>query len=270
MRKLKEKINIFVVFLGSVLLLLAVSSSSFSQNGSSFDLANLRTASSTLAAAYDRIKLQQAWETILSSGVSLSETILGVVDTEVQTNHPEFSGVNIGRTQIFTKVISNSHGTAVMGIIGANNISATPSANYIFPHMNGVISGATSTYVLGFRNFGGGETDDFGNAMNELIHGQAKIINLSLGLVRQSALTDEQIASGKFIGKAIDDETFNEYANFFNSYFVGNPEALFVVAAGNQNVDVVNHTPGGQANASNTIAVGASSLNARSPCAPGL
>ena len=234
----KNKLNTSIFVAGGMLAFFIFVVPAYSQMTSGFDLVGLRNASSTLAEAYDRIEVQQAWEKIIGSGVVLSEVIVGVVDTDIQTNHEEFQGVNMRQTTSSNRLIPASHGTAVMGIIGANNISSTSSANYRFPQMNGILSGATSNYVLGFRQISSGKPAEFGRLMNELVNGGAEIINLSLGLAREGAFTDSDIKQRLLgAGKLIDEDSFSHYKNFFDTYFTKRFGTLFVVSAGNQNTD---------------------------------
>ena len=224
------------------------------------DLLNLKAQNPSLTIPYDIIKVAEAWNRIKNSMQPLSQVILGVVDTDFQTNHPEFEGVDIGRSPISTVVMNEAHGTAVMGVIGANNLSATQILPSDSSQMNGILSGATTNYILGFRKIINFRRDELESALNSLVDGGAGIINMSLGHVLETALTPEQRSDDRFAGKQIGQTEFGKYANFFNDYFSKRSDILFTVATGNQNVDVANHTPGGQANKQNTIAVGATTI----------
>ncbi|MBI2121983.1 MAG: S8 family serine peptidase [Candidatus Sungbacteria bacterium] len=254
----QRKIHILILFVCVVAAFALSHQTVFAQAVLPFDLLNLKAQEPSLVIPYDIIKVTEAWDRIKNSMQPLSQVILGVVDTDFQINHPEFEGVDIGRSPISTEVMNEAHGTAVMGIIGANNISR--SGSYIFPQMNGILSGATTNYILGFRKISSFRRDELGSALNGLVDGGVEIINMSLGLVLETALTPEQKANPFLATKAINQERFTEYEKFFNDYFSKRTDILFTVAAGNQNVDVVNHTPGGQANKQNTIAVGATTI----------
>ncbi|MDP3947700.1 MAG: S8 family serine peptidase [bacterium] len=225
-----------------------------------FDLANLRETDPAATLAYDKINIQPAWEFIKNAAPLLNEVILGVVDGGLDLGHPEFAGVNTGQA-VQRGIRPDSHGSAVTGIIGANNISSL--LPYIFPHMNGIVSGvlASNKYVVGVSDFGDASTRAFGSALNDLIVGGAKIINLSLGAAREGALigfTDDQ----KLCANVFPEDWFQEYSKFFGDYFQDRSSTTFIVAAGNQNVNVQDAAFIAQArDLSNVIIVGGSTLN---------
>ncbi|KKU06143.1 MAG: hypothetical protein UX07_C0006G0012 [Parcubacteria group bacterium GW2011_GWA2_45_30] len=258
MRKFQRKLHILILFFCVAATYALPHQIVSAQAVLPFDLLNLKAQDPSFTIPYDIIKVAEAWDRIKNSMQPLSKVIIGVVDTDFQTNHPELEGVDIGRSPISTEVMNEAHGTAVMGIIGANNISR--SGSYTFPHMNGILSGATTNYILGFRKIINFRRDELESALNSLVDGGAGIVNMSLGHVLETALTPEQRSDDRFAGKQIGQTEFGKYANFFNDYFSKRSDILFTVAAGNQNVDVVNHAPGGQANKQNTIAVGATTI----------
>jgi len=206
-------------------------------DGSNFDLVNLKDQNPIFVLAYDKIKIQSAWEYLKAKTLLFSDVIIGVVDTDMDIYHLEFEGINLGQT--LKRIISPGvHGTAVMGIIGANNLSAVSGANYTYPQMNGILSGVLtpSQYAMGLRDINEGRPVDFEGALNSLIAGQAQIINLSLGAAREDALSEE-LKNDPCTNK-LDDKYFIKYSKFFGAYFTKHPNILFSVAAGNENVNI--------------------------------
>lgn len=242
---------------GILLLALGVSAQT---TPAEFDLANLRKNHPDFTVAYDRIKIQNAWELINARTTLLQEVVLGLIEDGVDKNHPEFSGVELGRTPpaLFTDL--TGHGTSVAGIIGANNVSATTTLLKNSPQMNGILSGAKGlSYVMGIRAMRE-RPDQLEPSLNDLIDtGGARIINLSLGLVRETALSDAQKPFAKDLG-ATNERRFKEWSNFFNDYVAKHPNIIFSVAAGNENVDVKDATPA-NSTLPNAIVVAASDVS---------
>lgn len=122
-----------------------------------FDLTNLRNQNEIFTKAYDIIKIQEAWEEIQQSSrsTSLSGVKIGIIDVDgVDANHEEFMGeiingslvgnIDFGDTPLSARVDEGGHGTAVAGIIGANNISFFKTLEADSPQMSGIVSGASS------------------------------------------------------------------------------------------------------------------------------
>lgn len=264
---MKNCLNTCLIFtiLAFVTLLSLFDFKIVSATHSNFDLANLKEVSPTSTLAYDKIKIQPAWEFIkgLIPPPPFTEVIIGVLDEGFDISHLEFVGVNPGRTP--PAISKDSHGTAVAGIIGANNISATSSANYIFPQMNGIVSGVLpkEKYVLGMRapivsSTSTRPNEIFEDPLDELIAGQAQFINISLGAARENALTDAQ----KKVLNFIPDEDFDFYTQFFGEYFKKQSSTLFIISAGNENVSSTHAAFIAQATSTeNVIIAGATELD---------
>lgn len=242
------------------------------------DLANLKSQNPALTKAYDIIKAQQAWDQIQSSNLQLSIVKIGIVDSGVDATHPEFLGtlvnstvvgaIDFGGTPASAKRDSDpdGHGTQVTGIIGANNLSGfgitlPPDS----PQMNGIISGISPQliYSLEIR-----KNPSFNLLFDELnaIFFQSKfsksdVVNISLGLVNRSALTEVQKNSGLIKGQ-VGPIHFFITTQIYKLLFKSAPETLFIVAAGNENVNVSEATPAvlGE-NLPNVITTGATNLS---------
>lgn len=220
------------------------------------DFLNLReTIPNTVALdAYLKVKAVNAWQFLNEKSLDLNPVIIGIIDTGVSTFHPEFEGVNFGNTPANARIdfgIFNSdtgkvetHGTNVAGIIGANNLSATSGANYIFPHMNGIVSGLANPsidYTLEVR------TIDFGDlGVTTLFSATRSIFDL--------ANSDAETVNLSFAGSA-----FNPLAiPIFFSSFRAHPDITFVVAAGNNSSNAEFFVPAALGdNLDNVITVGA-------------
>lgn len=224
---------------------------------SRIDFLNLNELTVGLFNAYDRVSVAGAWRFLNDRVVNLSPLTIGVIDTGYDSKHHEFEeGVNTGNTPANAKSDSGvlisgilySHGTNVAGIIGANNISAPSSANYIWPHMNGIISGVHNlNYRLEMRKMGFTLFDVLGSISDSVEKG-AKIINLSFG-------KNEPISNLIFFMK-----------------FNATPDVLYIVSAGNFEFDFLGiniegipaelTSPAGLGdNLNNVITVGASTLD---------
>lgn len=260
-----------------VLILVVLSLAHTAKLSSDFDLANLRSQNTLFTKAYDIINLQTAWEEIQRLNPSLSNIKIGIIDSGVDAQHPEFIGmladpniigaIDFGNTPISAKRDSalGGHGTQVLGIIGANNLSglniSLPSDS---PQMNGILSGAMPLlkYTLEvskpLRFPEALLFDVFKNYFVDSRLLNTNIINLSLSFVKRSALTPEQRA---VIEGQVDFLNFFKITSIYRLVFNFVPNALFVVAAGNENVDVSNETPANLGNMSNVITVAATDLN---------
>jgi len=219
-----------------------------------FNLRETQPATVTLDA-YLKTKTTDAWQFLNSRIFSRSLITIGIIDTGGTSFHPEFRGVSFGNSPANTKIDSGifnaelgrveTHGTNVNGIIGANNISATSGANYLFPHMNGVVSGVNNLeYALDNRkiDLGGlGVITLYSSVKNvyELANDGATVINLSFG------------------GTVFNPAALPVFASIFSYY----SDILFIVAAGNSNIDAEKIIPSGLGdNFNNAITVGGSTL----------
>jgi hypothetical protein len=210
---------------------------------------------------YEHIKLEETWGEINSRNLLLAPVKIGIVDSGMDASgvrHPEFRGINFGNTPPDAKTDSETqgHGTQIVGIIGANNISATSSLNYRPLHMNGILSGAKNLeYTMEMRKprfigtFFSVDAVSVFREISKLSKENVDIINLS--------------HNTKFVpGIGL----------FFERAFSKNPNTLFVVAAGNteferigisiQGINADNETPAKLGDDfSNVITVGATKLN---------
>ncbi len=208
--------------------------------------------------AYLKIALDKTWDFINARQVDLNTVTIGVIDTGFDSKHSEFeiNNLSFGNTPLDAKIdvgifnkdlaTTTSHGTNVVGIIGANNLSATSSANYNFPHMNGVISGVTRLkHVLEIRKANLGKSNvitlwDVSRHIFDLSNSGVKIINLSLG-----------------------DSVFSPLSDItFITSILAHRNILFLAAAGNNsgNAEFVMPAALGD-NLDNVITVGGSTLN---------
>lgn len=103
----------------------------------------LKQTEPNIIRAYQNIKLPEAWNFLDKASINFTTPKVGIVDTGVDLTHQEFRGVHIasvineeGIQEDFDLWgLRGGHGTQVAGIIGANNISAISSANFVFPHI---------------------------------------------------------------------------------------------------------------------------------------
>ena len=239
---------LFVLILFFMIWVSYVSAASFT-----IDFLNLQEAfpSLNLAAAYFKVSLKEAWGTINDLNPSLSRITIGVIDTGLDVKHPEFSQfpkVNLGNTPLDARIDSGelmneklkSHGTNIAGIIGANNISATSSGNYVPPHMNGILGGVRGLdYTLEVRK-----------------HAKPFALFSAAKKIFETSSSGAQIINLSF------NVTFNPIgAVIFDWSFIVHPNTLFIVAAGNNNQSVGIFTPANLGAVPNVITVGATTLN---------
>ncbi|MEX2144926.1 MAG: S8/S53 family peptidase [Candidatus Spechtbacterales bacterium] len=226
-----------------------------------FDLENLREQDPLLVRAYDIVKVQDAWEEILDSGESLSNTTvnIGILDTGFESSHLEFDRVVID-TDSFVDHKTGGHGTQVLGIIGANNNAPNIKDNR---EMNGIIPGATDNYKITSRYAIDNSDFDYMFELERGLEQGMEIVNISGGLTKCSF----KILFIKEPINCISDEDFNEGKSYFQGVFANFPQVLFVMSAGNEGVDASNHIPGGAVytdsriiEANNLITVGATDL----------
>jgi hypothetical protein len=242
-------IGIVSIFIAGSFLLIYQSTFGQTIFQNTIDLLNLEQAHPNMVGAYltpDKMKLKETWGLFNSNpSISLTPVNIGIIDTRIDGTHPEFFGVDFGNTDEQTLTLPSvfriSHGTAVTGIIGANNISATSSGNYIEPQMNGVLSGVQRLiYSLEIK-----APSVFSNAFHdktritELSETGVKIVNYSKGLP-------------SILGKVLS----------ITQKIENTPDVLFVVAAGNDSKDASGVTPATLGDElDNVITVGATENN---------
>lgn len=206
--------------------------SAFSQTifQNTIDLLNLEQVHPDITGAYltpDKMGFKETWKLLNDNLlIPMTPVKIGIIDTRIDGTHPEFRGVDFGDTDelalTLPSVFRTSHGTAVAGIIGANNISATSSGNYIEPHMNGILSGVRRMqYSLEIKAPKIHSTA-FGDKtrITELSEKGVKIINYSKGLPL-------------ILGKVLS----------ITQKIENTPDVLFVVSAGNDGKDASGNTP---------------------------
>ena len=228
------------------------------------DLENLRSFNPDLTRAYDKIKIQEAWTAIKQSGIHLSPVRIGIVDTGVDPNHPEFQGVNLGaiKREELRDFEPSGHGTQIVGVIGANNLSETQPIEPSSPQMNGILSGVldTNSYTLEIIPCEEGETD-LSSALNLVLEKNIQVLNMSFGTPLCSASPIRSKISEILLGKSCfsKEEEFLNYVDMYMSFIKKYPEVIFVVAAGNEDIDVGFTMPAGL-EFYNVIVVGAIDL----------
>jgi hypothetical protein len=260
MTSIKKKIIFYI----SLLLFFAVSHIVF---GAPFtiDILNLNETEPEAASAYltpNKLHLKEVWDTLnADTSIQIHPVKIGILDDRIDTRHQEFNGtttgagiigkVNFGNTPAFILTppdfwgFKYFHGAAVTGIIGANNISASGGENYIFPQMNGVLSGVSRLdYTIELRSPKTPITFLFGaiGRMDDLINKKVQIINWAQEIYPFDAFLNKPFQS---IKKRI----------------TNNPDILFVFAAGNDGVDAETSTPAKFGNLPNVITVGAVNNN---------
>lgn len=228
-------------------------------NENKTDLAYLRIDDANKSKAYDIIKIEEAWNAIESKKHPLSQVTVGIIDTGIQKDHQEFVGVNISgafndkgsRTECLPNNYFNplekefSHGTAVAGIIGANNASAT--STYQAPQMNGILSGNSNLkykLILGFSNPESPYIDEkpgssiypYQKLIEDILQMErqgVQIINMSFGYQNCGGLPADANQMYWKAGNCTKESTFKLGKKYFEKLLAKTKNVLFVAAAGN-------------------------------------
>lgn len=249
----KARVRLWDSYFCNKSLFTSFSASNAYAQANASELQNLKNAFVTLTVAYDKVNIFNAWSTILNSGIVPSVTTkFAVLDTGIDSGHPEFSGVNFGESRLFSLTDrsadfspknenSPGHGTSVGGIIGANNKT---EGIYQFPQMNGVISGITDNYLIESRAviFPDGVSDAFG-----------------FGVVIDKLPSESLVNISMKVSK-VKDEDFIGVTGSFSRLFRKHNDKLFVVAAGNSGENSLSSIPANVIE-SNVIVVGATDIN---------
>ena len=204
---------------------------------------------------HEKVNIFNAWEATKESGANLSFVNIGIMDTGVDSVHQEFiKGVDFGTTierdplLLIDMGMGIGHGTSVAGIIGANNI--TEISGYEFPHMNGILSGASVDYALELGDITGIRPADkweqifgFLPFMSTKLSKVLKIVppnsvvNMSFGANKCSAVNN--------IAGCIKDNDFDDFRAYYEEGIHKRNDSLFVMSAGNDAIDAKDHLPGG-------------------------
>lgn len=243
---MRRSLLFLIVSLGAVCLVPLQTSG----DGDRFDLAQLRATDTFFARAFDNVAVQDAWRVIResSSGMPLTPVRIGIMDTGVELRHPDFENVQFGfgafpRSAVERDAVirRTGHGTAVTGIIGANNIADDEGGVYRKPEMNGILSGALSEaqYTLelsptALPSF------DHRVGLRELLGraGGVSSVNMSFGHCARSFTDLERCLSDDLFLK--ETRAWSEFFAMAQEEFSG---VLFIVAAGNFDTVTAGVTP---------------------------
>lgn len=268
----------------AVALFVTMPSISFAQTASQWDLLNLfeheKLVRPDIIKPYQIVGVQQAWQKIKDANPSLNNVTIGIIDTGVDSGHQEFTNPNVrfGNTPpdalVDTPVTGDlaGHGTHVVGVVGANNISAI--SGYVFPQMNGILSGVLSPNLYSlevrrYQSFIKAERIpivlglEFKNVttigkLSAVLEGMnTGVTNLSIGLLKCSTFLGLDLPS---VFGCVKDKYFPDVTNFFKEGFESQLNTLFVISAGNENTDSINSTPA-NVKLNNILIVGATGLN---------
>jgi subtilisin family serine protease len=217
------------------------------------------------AQAYDQVRTQEAWDEIESLSIATSPVIVGAIDNGVVTSHPEFVGVSflanpLNAVSLFSTFPGYDHGTSVTGIIGGNNagIADLPASEQCAGNnglqMTGILAGVPninySFDVVGRAVFDGlapfFPDYDLLTYIDNL--GGRPAVNISFGFAKCSVSP----ATGCILDKFFDsyEQALLAHVQRFQS------STLFVVAAGNDGVDVSAVVPAALGTEPNVVTVG--------------
>jgi uncharacterized repeat protein (TIGR01451 family) len=252
---------------------------------SSNDLAHLDSCFPGVGftAAYDKVRLQRAYDLITAvPSIGLHPVTVGVVDTGVDFNHWEFQGVNLVSDPVnlleslTPSFIGNrQHGTAVTGIIGANNLGPLlDSCNPIDAirskfQMNGIVAGIPglqgnyklvslgNSFTVSTAGFRGllDVTHDTQALITRLgdqnRSDRVPVVNLSFSLPRCGALSS--------LSPCIKNTDFQTISDEYRSLFRIYSDMLFVIAAGNKGIAAADAIPA-NADTPNSLTIAATGI----------
>jgi len=188
---------------------------------------------------YEMIGVQNAWDLIRASGLSLSKVNVGVIDDGLYKGNDEFNGKTKIDTNVPDSELTNpndqfgSHGTRIMSILAANSDNGGVTGIASEPLKDKLTVSMINRWAYGANAMGSLL------AVNESINNGAKIVSCSWG------------------DTYADPNTAKAYRNFFEKMARDHPDVLFVCSAGNDG-EVVSGTqryPSGL-NLPNMITVG--------------
>lgn len=149
-----------------------------------------QTIQNVVGLANADIKAEAAWDVTRGSGVKVA-----ILDTGIQTNHPDLSGKVIASKFFTTATVEDSfgHGTHVAGIIAASTNNGAGVAGTC-PDCQLIIGKVMD-------DSGSGSTSNIASGITWAADQGAQVINLSLGSVQASSKTTYQTAIDYAIGK---------------------------------------------------------------------
>lgn len=235
--------------------ILSITSLTFAASQFSFfrDTLNLVEVDQSLVQAYKKVEIDKAWKVSDILFTDLKKIKVGIIDSGFDNKHPEFNGIDKGKTPSIAKFdhdTSGGHGTEVTGIIAANNLSKNSPSDYELPQMNGIFNGIKpGDIVLEHRFDGGVDLDDVLLAINDLADNNVDFVNMSLSFSSTNSLLCDTVIAGA-----------TEALRLKMSDF---PNILFPVAAGEpvpKGIDCI--TPANLGNdLPNVVTVGGTLLN---------
>lgn len=142
---------------------------------------------------FTAVRAETAWDSTRGDGVRVA-----VIDSGVDTTHPELTGVVVARynaTDGTTSIVDDAgHGTAVTSVIAAETSSTG---------MVGAASGADVLAVKVEDAYGDIWSDDVANGIRWAVAEGADVINISLGAGAPDALTRDAVAAARAAGVVV-------------------------------------------------------------------
>lgn len=258
------------------------------------DFQNLSYVDYNHRRSFESVFTSRAWDLyeavesdVKSRGGSLSTVKVGVIDSGVNKNHAEFKN-NKSRIDIYpasnssdfrASFLSGNHGSSITGIIAADINSGV---------MTGIAEGALKDKlsVLSVKAFdilwkpsisdwyetskGSWDRSIF-KSIHDAAKSGASVINMSFGgsNCKNRANYLVTVTCEDYLTPLAEDVVKHKrraetYQRIYNAIFNFYPQTLFVVAAGNLNMDASTFIPGGAVSAPNVITVGATNAEGNS------